>query len=303
MEAALEPVHGARVDDDQDHEDEDRALLGEPEAQREATEPDRVEGLDEQDPGGTWGGGLYQPKWTSTNYTLLLLRRMGLDPGNAQAMEGCRRLLDDAIWFEGGVSYWRDQRYAERCINGMVLSVCSYFDIDDPRIASIAELMASVSLADGGWNCEDRRGATHSSFHTTIAALEGLLAWRGRSGDTSVDAAIARGHEFLLTHRMFRSHRTGEVINQAWTRPWFPPRWHYDILRGLDHLQDAAADRDERASDAIELLVGLRRADGRWGKGSQYSGATYFTLEPGRVPGRWNTLRALRVLRWWNAAT
>ena len=30
--------------------------------------------LDHQDPSGTWAGGLYGPKWTSTTYTLRLLR-------------------------------------------------------------------------------------------------------------------------------------------------------------------------------------------------------------------------------------
>ena len=102
---------------------------------------------------------------------------------------------------------------------------------------------------------------------------------------------------------MYRSHRTGEVINEAWTVLHFPPRWHYDVLRGLDHLQDAGAASDRRAVEAVEaveLVRSRRRPDDRWAKGPQYSGTTFFTLERGRVPGRWNTLRALRVLKWWD---
>ena len=222
-----------------------------------------------------------------------------MPPSNESAIAGCRRLLDDADWHEGGVSYWARHAYAERCVNGMVLAVCSHFDVADRRIDSIAELLVNVSMADGGWNCEDRRGATHSSFHTTISVLEGLLEWKRSTGSTEADPAIARGHEFLLEHRMYRSHRTGDVINESWTSFHFPPRWHFDVLRGLDHLCDADAAPDPRASDAIELVSAARRSDGRWGKGSQYSGEVFFPLEPGRVPGRWNTLRALRVLRWW----
>jgi hypothetical protein len=127
-----------------------------------------------------------------------------------------------------------------------------------------------------------------------------LLEWERRRAAGDADEAIRRGHEFLLNHEMYKSHRTGDVINDAWLTFHFPPRWHYDVLRGLDHFQDAGADRDARAADAIELVRKRRRADGRWGKGSQYSGETYFTMEPGRVPGRWNTLRALRVLKWWD---
>jgi hypothetical protein len=256
--------------------------------------------LDRQDEGGTWGGGLYGPKWTSTTYTLLQLRRFGLSEKNLQALAGCRRLLDDADWVDGGVSYWSSQRLAERCVNGMVLSLVSYFGVADERLDDIARLLVASRLPDGGWNCQDHRGATHSSFHTTISVLEGLLEWKRRRATDEADPEIAAGHDFMFEHRLYRSHRSGEVIDENWTRFHFPPRWHYDVLRGLDHLQDAGAPSDPRASDAIELVRRRMRPDGRWGKGSQYSGRRYFDLEPGKAPGRWNTLRALRVLQWWD---
>jgi hypothetical protein len=191
-------------------------------------------------------------------------------------------------------------RLAEKCVNGMILSLVSYFDLSDSRADSIAEMLCSGRMDDGGWNCEDYRGATHSSFHTTISVLEGLLEWKRRSGSTDADPAIASGHEFMLRHQMHLSHRTGEVINEAWSTFHFPPRWHYDVLRGLEHLQDAGVPADHRAAGAIELVRAKQRNDGKWGKGSQYSGNVFFVLEPGRTPGRWNTLRALRVLSWWS---
>jgi len=256
--------------------------------------------LASQDASGMWADGLYQPKWTSTNYTLLLLRRMGLDPADARARMGCRRLLDEASWPEGGVSYWPSHDYAERCVNAMVLSVCSYFEVDDSRLDSIAGLLLSARMDDGAWNCSDRIGAIHSSFHTTISALEAIDLWRAFRSTHDADPVIASGSEFLLRHQMFRSHRDGSVINPEWLKAHFPPRWHYDLLRGMDFLASIRATRDERADDAIGVILSSRRADGRWPKGSQYSGEVFFTLEPGRVAGRWNTLRALRVLRWWS---
>jgi hypothetical protein len=39
--------------------------------------------------------------------------------------------------------------------------------------------------------------------------------------------------ELFLTHRLFRSLATGQVINRAWLAPRYPPYWHYDILHAL----------------------------------------------------------------------
>ena len=257
--------------------------------------------LEKQDPEGTWGGGLYSPKWISTTYTLLLLRRFGLDPSNSKAIRGAQILLDRAHWVEGGVSYWSTHKFAERCVNGMVLSLVSWFEVGDERADDVASLLLDVQFGDGGWNCEDYRGATHSSFHTTISVLEGLLEWKRRNRTSDADSAIDRGHEFLLAHRLYRSHRTGEVVSERFTRPSFPPRWHYDILRGLDHFRDAKATPDPRCADAVEVLAGQSR-EGKWPVGPRYSGKVFFKMEDGRSPGRWNTLRASRVLEWWEAA-
>jgi hypothetical protein len=253
--------------------------------------------LTEQDETGTWGGGLYNPKWISTTYTLLLLRRFGLDQESSSARKGARILLDRAKWVEGGVCY-SPSGIAERCINGMVLSIASWFDIDDARIDDIAELMMRARLPDGGWNCRDHQGATHSSMNTTISVLEGLLEWRRLRGTGVAGEAIASGNEFLLEHRMFRSHTTGEVISDAWTKFSFPPRWHYDILRGLDEMRDAGIAPDARATEAIDIVRGRAR-NGMWPVGPRHPNRVFFRLEDGRSPSRWNTLRALRVLNWW----
>lgn len=283
-----------------------RDLLDEPEGVWEPTRAKVAsEGwgrrlLDLQDPDGKWEGGLYTPKWTSTNYTLLQLRRLGLAPTNRQAIEGVHQLLDQATWLDGGVSYWKTHELPERCVNGMVLSLATYFDVDDERIAGMAEMLLDSRVDDGGWNCNDYRGHTHhSSFNTTISVLEGLLMWKRRTGSSDADGALATGREVLLAHRMFRSHTSGAVINEAWTRFSFPPRWHYDILRGLDFLQDAGVDPDSRATEAVEVVIDRRRSDGGWPVGPRYTGRRHFTMEEGRRPGRWNTLRALRVLKWW----
>lgn len=263
--------------------------------------------LAQQDPEGTWAGGLssdgglYSPKWTSTTYTMLLLRDLGLAVNNRQARMACAILLDRGLQRDGGINYgWRGR--SETCITGMVLSILCYFEYDDARLNTIAHHLLNAQMSDGGWNCRRPLGATHASMNTTISVLEGLrLLERHRKGGLrALRAAQRRGREFLLAHRLFRSHRTGRVIKSDFTRLVFPPRWHYDILRALDHFQAVDAPRDPRLSEAIDIVRSRRREDGRWPLEYAYKGKTYFELERIGTPSRWITLRALRVLKWWN---
>ena len=80
----------------------------------------------------------------------------------------------------------------------------------------------------------------------------------------------------------------------------FPPRWHYDILRALDYFQAVNAQADPRLAEAIEIVRSSRRDDGRWLLQNRYKGKTHFELERLGKPSRWNTLRARRVLQWWD---
>jgi hypothetical protein len=261
-----------------------------------------------QDSAGTWAsgtssnGGLYSPKWTSTTYTMLLLRNLGLPPSDRRMRRPCQILLDQGLQRDGGINFgWRDR--SETCITGMVLSILSYFALDDERLDTVAEHLLDEQMPDGGWNCRKWRGATHASVHTTISALEGLRHYEllARGPTRPVRAAQDRGREFLLAHRLYRSHRTGNVIKSEFTQFHFPPHWHYDVLRGLDYFQAVGAPRDPRLRDGIDLVLQARQPDGRWFLRRRYSGKTYFQLERLGAPSRWNTLRALRVLQWWDS--
>lgn len=257
-----------------------------------------------QDPDGRWAAGVYTPKWTSTTYTLLLLRTLGLAPCHPRALRACQVLLDCGFWRDGGINFYAG-RYerSETCISSMVLALACWFQLEDPRVDRLAENVIAQQMADGGWNCRATpgySGATHGSFHTTILALEGLLEYerfRPELANAAREAQV-RGREFLLVHRLFRSHRTGKVVKSALTRLAFPPQWHFDILRGLDYFRASGAACDERLSDALGLLEKKRTAEGVWLLESVYPGKTFFNMETKGRASRWNTLRALRVLRW-----
>lgn len=254
--------------------------------------------LDLQHDDGGWGEGVYSPKWTSTTYTLLLLRHLGVPPEAPRvrrAVAAVRRHQtmgpDDQPFF----SY-----RGETCITGMVLALASYFDPDSDAADEVARFLLAEQLADGGWNCEaSRSGSDRSSFNTTVSAIEGLLEYQGvRSAVRTAGVSRRRGEEYLMARRMFRSLSTGKVVNPRWKLFSFPPRWHYDVLRGLDHLAAARAKCDERLDEALDLVESKRRTDGTWPVQNHHAGREHFAMERSGKPSRWNTLRAMRVLRW-----
>lgn len=252
---------------------------------------------------GQWGGGPYSPKWISTTYTLLLLRLLGLDPASAEAQSAVSRVHDGVTWGRSGKPFFGGA--TETCVNGMVLALGAYFDGPSQHTDRLLERLLDEQLDDGGWNCEAPRRSRRSSFHTTILVLEAFLeVERSVSPEPSIARSIAaarvRGQEYLLERRLFRSRSTGEVINPVWTRFSFPPQWHYDVLRGLEYFRATGAAPDERCAEAIELVDDRRRSDGRWPLQHTHRAKTHFEMEEGDgKPSRWNTLRALRVLRWY----
>lgn len=281
-----------------------RDLLGEPAETYERTRARVVttgwvaDLLARQDPAGTWAGGLYGPKWTSTTYTLLLLWRCGLSEDHPGARRGVRLIWDGARYFDGALTPARSIDYPEACATAMYVTLATYFGHEDSRIDDAVGWLLDNQLEDGGWNCREVRfGDKHSSFHTTISVLETfaelLMAGRGE-----VTSSMHRAWEFLFRHQMYKSHRTGGVADDVFTRLSFPPRWHYDVLRGLDHLRKAGAPWDDRCGDAIDLLTSKRRSDGTWPLQHRHTGKVWFDMEKHGGPSRWNTLRALRVLRW-----
>ncbi len=256
--------------------------------------------LARQDPTGTWGGGLYSPKWISTTYTLLLLRHCGLPPGQTAALRGVELIWDGARYFDGGLTSASSIDAPEACVTSMYIALACYFGYEDPRVQKAIDWLLANQLPDGGWNCRTVRfGDSHSSFHTSILALEALVEVDANTPRRpAVEAALSAGREFFLNHRLYRSHRDGSVANQSFTKLSFPPRWHYDVLRGLDHFRHVAAPWDERAADALDVVERRRRSDGRWPVQNRHAGTVWFEMEKTGGPSRWNTLRALRVRRW-----
>jgi len=239
------------------------------------------------------------PQWTSTTWSLQQLQNFGLDPASAEARHAVGLVREHCRWEHEGEPYFAGE--VEPCINGRTVALGAYFGQD---VEGIVDLLLGEQMSDGGWNCEQENGSTRGSFHSTIEVLGGLLEFeRATGGATEVRTARLRGQEFLLERRMLRKLSTGEVIDPAWTQFSYPTGWYYDVLRGLDYLRAAGVGPDERLAEAIELVESKRDTDGRWPLENPHPGRLHFAMDDGEGrPSRWNTLRAMRVLRWYEQA-
>lgn len=250
---------------------------------------------------GHWGQRFYQPKWISTHYTLLDLKNLAISPNNKEIRESISQVLKTAKGIDGGILPVGPNRRSEVCVSGMFLNYAAYFQTDGYDLSSIVDFILSQYMKDGGFNCNsNRNGAVHSSLHTTISVLEGILEYKNNGYVYRIKDLLkveSTSREFIFRHKLFRSHRTGEIIDKKMLMLSYPSRWKYDILRALDNFQFAGVKYESRMKDAMQVLLNKRRSDGTWPLQAKHPGQVHFDMEKTGKPSRWNTLRALRVLK------
>ncbi len=260
-------------------------------------------------PDGLWDGGACFPSdytgnepgqpWTATMHSLQTLQLLGLDPKSKSALKAIPLIAENGRWEHAGQPYFQGE--VEPCINGRTVETGVYFGVE---VAPIVERLLSERLADGGWNCEAENGSVRSSFDTTINVLDGLLAFeRATGGSPEVRAARLDAEEFLLERSLFRRKSTGGIVNPAYLDFAFPYYWRYDVLRALDYFRRSGADPDPRLEESLGLVRSKQQADGSWLLDRIHPGRVHFDIEDGAgKPSLWNTLRALRVIDWWDHA-
>ncbi|TWB24705.1 hypothetical protein FBZ89_101331 [Nitrospirillum amazonense] len=269
-----------------------------------------------QDADGQWAGGAFFPAdftpdewhrsgqpWTATAFALDQLREFGLDPATERARRTVALVGAHSRWDQGGQPYWQGE--VEECINGRTVANGAYFGAD---VSALVDRLVDDRQPDGGWNCERAAGSACSSFASTLNVLEGLLEYERATGGTDRSRAARRtGEEYLLSRHLFRRLTTGEPADPQFLDLLHPNRWRYDVLRALDYFRAAGqltgAQPDARLAEAIAHLRSRRQADGTWPLDWDLRGRVWFKVNdgPGK-PSPWVTLRALRVLKWWDAA-
>jgi hypothetical protein len=258
---------------------------------------------------GQWAGGACFPArsfnwrdenqgqpWISTMPTLQLLHDFGVDPCSDRVRRAVALVREHCRWEHAGQPFFTGE--VEPCINGRTVTLGACFE---QEVDGVVARLLGEQLEDGGWNCEAENGSVRSSFATTINVLEGLLAHeRATGGSAQSIAARRRGEEYLLERKLFRRKSTGDVVNPDWLQFSFPTYWHYDVLRALEYFRSAGDAPDSRMGEAIDLVRSRQQPDGAWLLENTHPGKVHFGLDDGDgQPSRWNTLRALRVLNWY----
>ncbi len=191
-----------------------------------------------------------------------------------------------------------------RCASqdGLALYSICLLGGEDQRLESLAASLVASQWPDGGWNCDRRPEAAHSSFNETWGPILGLAAYSRASGGDAAARAVEHAAEFLLAHRVYQSHRTGRPAHPALLKLRFPPYWHYDVLVGLVALARSVGLQDPRTTDALDLVESRRfsdgtwRTEGKWWKLPGSKGSNVEAVDWGDVAHELLTERALEVL-------
>jgi len=243
-------------------------------------------------------------KWSGAHWRSVSLVELGLPPGHPTGVAAGEHLLDH--WARPArlaavpVISGRARRCASQEGNAVAVA-CRLGLHADRRVVTLVEHLVGWQWPDGGWNCDLRPGAVHSSLHETLPALWGLHEFGSATGDPAIGAATGRAAELLLRHELLYSRGTGRPIDPRFCVPHYPPYWHYDLLQALLVLQRAGYGGDPRTDRARRLLAGRRRPDGTWRAARRWwhpptgRGSGGEAVDWGDVADQMVTLNALRV--------
>ena len=261
-----------------------------------------------QRPDGGFGSGSPYQKWHGVHWRLVSLVELGVPPGEKRALAAADNELGWMTRRARSPSREKKARYwiVHASMDGNALATASRLGLaEDLRARTIAERLMLWQRPDGGWNCDPRPGASHSSFHESLASAWGLAEYAKATGSTAARQAASEAVELFLTHRIFRSHRTGKIIREEWLRPHYPPYWHYDLFQALLVVARCGRGRDPRAAEALDIIERAVGNHGRWTPVKPYwrlagdpSNVPVEVVDWGRgKPSKMLTLNCLRILK------
>ena len=265
----------------------------------------------------------YHAKYLGLVWQTLVLAELGAG-SNDQIKNLCEYLLDHSqVEESGGFSTQPSSKSSGGqpgpvipCLSGNVVWALLHFGyIDDPRLhKGIIWIVDHLHVRDGNQSKEQDPRFTrfsdcwgnHSCFMGVIKSLKALVALpkEHRSAEEicpNINYAIASMADFFLIHHINkRSHDLNAISRPGWQKFAFPLMYQTDTLDILDILT-AEGIHDERMIDAIHLVQQKQLPNGRWK--AEYTALNAKLLHPlsQEEMDKFITLKALRVLKRWQA--
>lgn len=246
-----------------------------------------------QNQNGHWGLYYYQPKWTSTHYTLLDLKNLGAPATLEPCREMVGRMFDECQLVDGGLNLSKYDHPSDVAVDGMILNYAAYFGETDTHLTKLVDYLLSVQRSDGGFTWDPQSAA--GDPHTTICVLEGLSQYCEAGPQpvrVKVGESISGAVEFLLANRLFIHD-----ADARFRKLTYPYRYRYDLLRGLEYLARQGGLSDPGTEPALAWLQRKRQDDGLWLLEHQHKGNVHFEMEERGQPSRMVTLKALLILQ------
>ena len=269
--------------------------------------------LGEQKEEGNWVkyNDMYNPKYTATTHTLLILAELGAkrEPKIERAIEylfqfqrNSGHFLIDLPKTERG----RDSSKSDGCcIDGNILYYLIHFGyLNDPRTEKLIEFQVNYHSDDvGGWHCRafpiNQKGVfPKNCFMGGVKVLKALAAIPENQRSSDIERIIKQEVGLILDNGIFKYLKNPDGSRKektGWKRFGFPLFYQSDVLEVLDILT-ALRVKDERMQESIDLVLSKRNAHGTWDLKDTFNGKMFCEIDEKSKPSKWITLRAARVL-------
>ncbi|HLB45662.1 MAG TPA: hypothetical protein VJL59_01425 [Anaerolineales bacterium] len=294
-----------RPDDDREVQSARRAIM--------RSEPVRKI-LAAQNAEGYWvkPGSGYSPKYQSTVWQILFLAEFGADGRNRQVRRGVEYLLSHAQADHGGFSAYNNAASggAVHCLNGnLIWALVALGYSGDERVRGAVEWLAGAATGDDfdrwyattpgpGFVCGVNMG--QPCAWGAVKSLRALATLRVPPVLQTAKAKKAKemAAEFFLSRDLAKAdYPYTRRVSGEWFKFGFPLSYTSDVLEASLALCEAGCGRDARLTNAIELVISKRDADGRWAMKHSLNGKMWVDVEKKGQPSKWVTLRAMRVLK------
>ncbi|OGG04841.1 hypothetical protein A2Z33_06055 [Candidatus Gottesmanbacteria bacterium RBG_16_52_11] len=272
--------------------------------------------LKHMNPEGFWRipGGGYNPKYSSTVWSLILLSQLGASAGDDRRItKACKYYLDHAVSKADSISYNGTPSGVIDCLQGNMCAALTGMDYADDRLDRAYDWMARSVTGDGvkyyaykcgpGFACGPNGKLPCAWGAVKVMLAFGKLPEKRRT--PSIRKAIGTGADFLLGSDPVKADyptRGGIKPSRNWWKFGFPVFYVTDILQIAEALVSLGYGNDPRLNNAVGFIRSKQDGQGRWILEYDYSGKTWGNFGEKNRPNKWVTYRALKILKLAGAA-